>query len=257
MKLYKRIKSIIDSIPGKIGFYYEDLNSGVSIAFNEDDSFLAASIIKVPILIETLKQIEDGILKKYMKINVSKDDKVPSCGALNYMHDDIEVTIEDLYTLMIVLSDNTATNILIDLAGMENINNTIIDLDFPCIKLNRLLFDEIEQKKGKENYFSPKNMGELLKKVYNGEIVSESISREVERVMKMQLLNSKLPYLLPDSLEIAHKTGEDSSITHDVGIVYSENPFIFCFAANNTDVPMAEDALKKIAVLSYENSLTL
>ena len=253
--MYEEIKGILDSVPGKIGFYYKDLKSDKCISFNEDERFLAASIIKLPILVETLRQREEGILEKDMKVKVLKSDKVPSCGALNYLHDEIEVTIEDLYTLMIILSDNTATNMLMNILGIDNVNKTILDLNLSNTKLSRLLYDSQGKKEGKENYFSPKDIGELLERVYKGKMINKYISEEMQRVMKMQLMDSKMPYLLPEDLEIAHKTGEDTGISHDVGIVYSKNPFIFCFASNGTNVPMAEDALRRIALLCYENSL--
>lgn len=252
--MYEQIKNILDNVPGKVGFYYKDLKNEKCISFNEDEKFLAASVIKLPILVETLRQIEEGIIEKDMKVKVLKSDKVPSCGALNYLHDEIEVTIEDLYTLMIILSDNTATNMLMNILGIDNVNATVSDTGLSNIKLERLLFDMVAQKKGKENYFSPKGIGELLEKVYNGNMINKDISEEIQRVMKMQLMNSKIPYLLPGDLEVAHKTGEGSVITHDVGIIYSNNPFIFCFASNETNVPIAEDALRRIALLCYEKS---
>lgn len=252
--LRKNIEQILKDVPGNIGLYYKDLNLGTTIEINEE-SYLAASIIKLPILIETLKQIKDGILKDDMLIKLMEEDKVPSCGALNYMHDGIEVTIKDIYTLMIVLSDNTATNILINKLGIENINKTLNNLGFTNTRVNRLLYDEVEQKKGKENYFSPMEIGLLLEEIYNGKLIDKEISEEIERVMKLQLMDSKIPYLLPEETVIAHKTGESTGTTHDVGIIYSENPFILCFASNNTIVPIAEDALRKIALLCYEESI--
>lgn len=253
--LKENIEEILKNVPGNIGLYYKNLNTGGTIEINEEESYLAASIIKLPILIETLNQIKDGVIRDDMMITLMEEDKVPSCGALNYMHNGIEVTIKDLYTLMIVLSDNTATNILINKLGIENINKTMNSLGLKNTRVNRLLYDEMEQKKGKENYFSPKEMGLLLQQIYNGELIHEKISEEIQRIMKLQLMDSKIPYLLPEDTVIAHKTGEATGITHDVGIIYSKNPFILCFASNKTIIPIAEDALKKIALLCYEESI--
>ncbi|MCR2043487.1 serine hydrolase [Anaerosalibacter massiliensis] len=242
-------------IPGDIGFYYKDIKSKKVISFNENQLFIAASVIKIPVLVETLKQVENGNINKDHKVKVLKKYKVPSCGALTYMHDDLEVTIEDLYTLMIIHSDNTATNMLVDMLGMENINNTLKDLGCNNSKINRLLFDAKAQNEGIENYITPYEIGYLLEKIYDGEIISKSISKEIERILKLQRLNHKMPYLLPQNIEIGHKTGEDCGITHDVGIVYSKKPFIFCFASNNIDVIKAEDLLRKMAFICYEESI--
>jgi beta-lactamase class A len=252
---FNEMQKIIDKVPGKIGVYYKDLNTGNSFKFNEDEGFLAASVIKLPILIAVLYEIKKGRLRKDDIIRLSTDDKVPSCGALAYMHSGLDVTIKDLYNLMTILSDNTATNMLIKTLGIHNINSIISELGLKITKLNRLLFDYEQQKQGKENYFSPSEIGILLEGVYRKNLISEDICQDIEEILKLQQINSKIPYLIPDNIEIAHKTGEDEGITHDVGIVYSEKPFILCFAANDTDVVLAEEAIRKISLLCYENSL--
>jgi len=253
--LKSRLKALFESVPGKVGFYYKDLIKEDIIGFNENTSFLAASVIKIPVLIEILKQIEEGKISADDLVEVKEEDKVPSCGALTYMHNGLKVTIKDLYTLMIIHSDNTATNMLIRMTGIENINSTLRELGCNTTTINRLLFDMEEKKKGKENYITPFEIGYLLERIYKRDIISESISKEIERVLKLQRLNHKIPYLLPRDLEIGHKTGEDDDITHDVGIIYSRKPFIFCFTSNETDVIKAEKALREMALICYEESI--
>lgn len=252
---FTEIEKIIDKLPGRIGVYYKDLTTGNLFEYNENQAFLAASVIKLPILTAVLSEINGGRLKKDEVLKLSTSDKVPSCGALAYMHSGLEVTIKDLCNLMIILSDNTATNMLIGTLGIQNINNIIEELGLKTTKLNRLLFDSEQQKLGKENYFSPAEIGLLLEQVYKRSLISEEASNEMEEILKLQQINSKIPFLIPENIEIAHKTGEDTGITHDVGIVFSKNPFILCFAANNTDVVLAEEAMRKVALLCYENSL--
>jgi beta-lactamase class A len=107
-----------------------------------------------------------------------------------------------------------------------------------------------------ENYFSPSEIGDLLENIYRGKLISEDICEEVKEILKLQQINSKIPHLIPGDVEIAHKTGEDDGITHDVGIIFSEKPFILCCASNNTDVVLAEEAIRKISLLCYENSVS-
>lgn len=249
------LKSILDKVPGKVGFYYKDLITGTRIGFNENEAFIAASVIKIPVLIEVLRQIEEGQIKKEDLVEIKSEDKMPSFGALTYMHDGLRVTVEDLYTLMIIHSDNTATNILIKMVGMENVNSTLRKLACNVTTLNRLLFDMEAKKKGQENYISPYEIGYLLERVFKKELISKPISEEIERVLMMQKVRHKIPYLLPKNVIIGHKTGEDDNITHDVGIVYSERPFIFCFASNETDVIKAEEALREMALICYKYSI--
>lgn len=253
--LKSRLELFLKDVPGKIGFYYKNLITEETIGIHENVSFLAASVIKIPVLIEVLKQIEEGKLTEDDLVEIRKQDKVPGCGALTYMSDGLRVTVKDLYTLMIIHSDNTATNILIKIVGVDNVNNTLRELGCNTSTLGRLLYDMEGKKEGKENCITPYEIGYLLEKVYKKEIISQSISEEVERVLKMQKLNNKIPYLLPRDIEIGHKTGEDDVITHDVGIIYSQKPFIFCFTSNDTDVIKAEKAIREMALMCYEESI--
>jgi beta-lactamase class A len=162
------------------------------------------------------------------------------------MHDDLQVTLEDLYTLMIILSDNTATNILIKHLGIEQINRTLHKLGLTHTKLNRLLFDSEQSALGIENYISAREIGNLLEEMYYGRLISQEASVQMLHILKKQRLNSKIPFLLPKNLEVAHKTGEDTGITHDVGIVFAKQPFIVCFCGNEVDVPLFERKMQDL-----------
>ncbi len=249
-----KIREMASDLEGNIGLYYKDLSSGKSIGINENEPFLAASVIKLTVLIEAFKQNELGKLSFDGLVVVSREDKLPSCGSLTYMHDGIEVTVRDLCVLMIIQSDNTATNIMIKKLGMENINKTVKDLGLEKTHLNRLLFDSEEQKKGKENYISPREMGMLLEMMWKGELVSKEASHEMLEILKMQQINHKIPYFIPKGIKIAHKTGEDSGITNDVALVLADKPFILCVAANNTNVQQTEDFYRKAGKYFYDIS---
>lgn len=252
--LLRKIKDILDELPGNIGVYYKDLVSGETFGYNEKEAFMAASVIKLPILVATLHRIKHGKLRKDDLIRLTTEDKVPSCGALNYMHSGLEVSIWDLCHLMIVISDNTATNMLIKHLGMDHINSLLDELGLKTTRVNRLLFDSESSKRGIQNYYSPVEIGSLLDRIYNKELISADVCEDIIDIMKQQQINHKIPHLLPEHVEIAHKTGEDSGITHDVGIIYSKKPFILCFASNKTNVPQAEGALSNIAKLLYDQS---
>ncbi len=249
------LKSIIKQLKGQIGVYYKDLVTGNTFEFNTTQPFIAASVIKLPILVAVFQEIEDGNLHPNDILVLTDADKVPSCGALNQMHNGLEVTIMDLCRLMITLSDNTATNMLIRTLGIDKINTIFRTHGMEKTKLNRLLFDDVAQKRGLENYFTPAEIGELLERIYTGTVISEAASQEMEAILKNQKLNSKIPHLLPGNVAIAHKTGEDRGITHDVGIIYSDRPFILCFASNDTTVVPAEAAIKTIALHCYSRSV--
>ncbi|WMJ89390.1 serine hydrolase [Anaerocolumna sp. MB42-C2] len=243
-KLLEQLKSL----KGDVSFYYKNLITGEAIGFNEKIPLQAASVIKIPILIEAFLRISEGTIQKEDLFTIKKEDKLPSCGALNYMHDDLNVTFEDLYTLMIILSDNTATNLLIKQLGMDKINYTMQNLGLKQTKLNRLLFDAKQSALGIENYISAGEMGYLLEKMYFGELISPEASLEMLRILKNQRLNGKIPFYIHGRADIAHKTGEDDGITHDVGIVYAPQPFVVCFCSNNVDVPVYERLMQEVTL---------
>ncbi len=242
----ENILEMIKSIPGKVGFYYKNLITQDTLSFQDDIPLQAASVIKIPILIETFSRLQLKTISKTDIFTINKEDKLPSCGALNYMHDGLQVTLEDLYTLMIILSDNTATNLLIKYLGMEQINTTLKNIGLVHTKLNRLLFDSKQSALGIENYITAGEMGSLLEKMHLGELVSPEASSEMLDILKNQRLNGKIPFFVPGGIKIAHKTGEDSGITHDVAIVYAPQPFIVCFCSNDVDVPRFERLIQDV-----------
>ena len=126
----EEILSRLSALPGRIAFYYKNLADGEIISYHEQEPMMAASVIKLFILAEAFRQMEAGELEKNRLVTIRKEACVPSCGALTYMHDGLQATVEDLYTLMIILSDNTATNYMIDILGREAVNEGARSLGF-------------------------------------------------------------------------------------------------------------------------------
>lgn len=244
----------LEKLPGKISFYYHSLDSEDTAEYQADQPLLAASVIKLFVMTEAFARIEAGKLDPDAMVTVKREDCVPSCGALNYMHDNVQVTVMDLITLMIILSDNTATNVMIDLLGIDAINLQIRSLGFEKTVLKRKMFDSEKAAQGLENYISAKEAGLLLEKMYRGTLISEKASAKMIEILKNQRLNHKIPFYIKPmgGPAIAHKTGEDSGITHDCGIVFAEHPFVVCFCGNETDVTAYERAMAEIALEIYK-----
>lgn len=247
---YEAIETLLQSLPGEIGFSYFCPATGDRYAMQEDLPLVAASVIKLPIMVEAFRQRESDQIDWQEEVVIRPEDKLPSCGALTYLHDGIRVTVGDLVTLMIILSDNTATNLLIDKLGMANINTTCQALQLKGTKLNRKLFDAVQAAKGIENYVTAGDMCRLLSLLLHGQVVSPAASKEMLGIFGNQRLNGKIPfYLHSRGIPVAHKTGEDDGITHDVGIIFTPDPQIMCFLSNHTDVPAAERCMQDIAAL--------
>lgn len=240
------IKKKLDLINGEVGFYYKNLVTKETITYHAEDTFEAASVIKIPIMIEVFRKIENKELDGNEIFQVKKEDKVPSCGALSYMHDGLEVTLKDLCTLMIILSDNTATNMLIKRMGMQSTNETMEILGLTKTKLKRMMFDKKQAALGIQNYISPKEIGTLLEMMYDGILISKEASKEMIAILGNQRLNGKIPFYITDGTKVAHKTGEDTGVSHDIGIVFAREPFIVCFCSNHVNVPGFERVIQEI-----------
>ena len=244
MKYFEAIRRF----PGKVGFYYRVLGEEGVWTHNPDLPLVAASLIKLPIMATAFRDIEAGRMDPDEMIAIKPEDKMPSCGALTYMHDGLRVTMLDLITLMIVVSDNTATNILIDRLTPEHVNRTMAELDVPGIVLRRKLFDMELYERGINNTVTARGTGALLERMASGTLLGEDIDRRMIAILLNQRLNGKLPfYLHTKDIPCAHKTGEDDGITHDAGVVYAPRPFVICMLSNDVDVPAFERMIQDTA----------
>lgn len=247
----QNILNRLNAHSGNACFYYENLVTGGVLSHAADTPVMAASVIKLPILLEAFRRVRVGDAQANECFAIVAADKLPSCGALTYLHDGVEVNLLDLCTLMIILSDNTATNLLIRRLGMDAVNATLRSLGCEKTMLRRLLFDSAASAQGIENQITAREMALLLKRLYTGEIFTQEDSTAMLTILKQQRLNGKIPFFL-HGVPIAHKTGEDTNITHDVGIVYAKQPFVVCFCGENVDVPQFERTMQDVSHILYE-----
>ncbi len=252
--LLSKIKDRIGNLEGRFGIYYLDINSGEDCYVGNTDRFISAGILKFQVLIEVFRQLEDKIIGKNDIYVLKDEDKVTSIGALSNIHEGIRLTIEDLYKVMIAVSDNTACNVLIKILGMDNINKTMDDLGFANTKVNRLLYDYESRERGLENYYSLKEMAEAFIRLYEGQLISKQASNEILTILKFQQRSYIMPYYFGENIEIAHQVGEDEGIIHDLGIIYAENPFVLCMGADGVDTRKTESVMRDIAYICYKNS---
>ena len=251
----KRLEEYLEGIPGKLSVYYKNLSTGEVLDYHGGLPLMAASVIKIPVLVETFRQIQAGSLKRDQLYVLKEEDKMPSCGCLNRMHAGMNLTVQDLYNLMIILSDNTATNILIRLlGGTEELNGSLAEMGYKTCRVNRLLFDSEASDKGIENYVSGIEIADMLEKMYRGELIGRRYSQEMLDILKAQRLKNKIPFYFQGCVPIAHKTGEDDGITHDVGIVFGSRPFILCCMGNETDCPRFNRLIQKLAWALYREN---
>ena len=239
------IASQMTAVPGHTGFYYKNLVTGYEFGVREDESFLAASVIKLPLFLHILGESHAGRMSMEEKLLVTEADKVPICGALTLFTDDVSADVRTLCRLMISISDNTATNRLIRHATIEGVNEGFRAMGLEKTKLRRLLFDSEASKAGLQNTICPREIGMLLEKLYLGGFASPEASQEALDVLLLQQVDHKLNGKICGAVPIAHKTGEDDDLSNDVGIVYAKQPFVICFAGHDTDVYLWEDLMRR------------
>jgi len=235
------ISAAFDAIPGDTAVAIRALDGSFEFFRNEHMPLIAASVIKLAVMLEACRRFEDGTLSKDEIVSVRPEDKKPSCGALTYMHDGVQATLLDLVTLMIIVSDNTATNLMIDRLGIDNVNSTLDSYGLSGIRLRRKLFDPKNAARGIQNTVTAASVLKFYELLYEGALVSKKASDEMLRILLNQRLNSKMPFFLhPMDIDVAHKTGEDDGVTHDTGIIFTPVPCAAVFLSNNVDVPVYE-----------------
>ena len=241
----KLIKQM-DAMQGEVAMYYKNMVTGETFGYHENDSLQPASVIKLPIFLHYLELTAAGKEDPKAELLCTDADWVGGSGALRAFHGDHKVSIETLWELMITISDNIATNVLINHVGREEFVQAFPKMGLQVTKLNRILFDAEAASRGIENSVSAYEMGMLLEKVYRREFVDEKTSQYAEDILALQQFDQKIPGKIADeTVRIAHKTGSDDGITNDVGIVYAKQPFVACFISTHTDVKEFEAFIRE------------
>lgn len=212
----------------RIGAVIQDIRSGEKICINSDKQFAAASVIKLPVMWEFYRKVAAGEIEVQGKFILHDSDKVGTsvydCGILREMHDGLELTYKDILTLMIIISDDTATNIMLDMLKMDNITKTMHEIGLQDTIVQRRMMDYEKVLAGIDNRTTAGDMDRLLQAILQGEYLPLEYHEAMLEVMAKQQINTAIPIFLSPKLKIAHKTGSiiDFGLEHDVGIIYNE-----------------------------------
>lgn len=256
LQVLESIRRRMESIPGHTGFYYLNLVTGMEYGVREDEIFGAASVIKLPLYMHVLAECAAGRMTMDEKLTVTAEDKVPICGALTLFTGDVQADIRTLCRLMISISDNTATNKLIEHCTIPGAQEGFRRMGLTKTQLTRKLFDRTASRAGLRNVICPKEIGHLLAMLYRDEFVSEAVCKEAIDTLLLQQVDHKLNGRICGEVSIAHKTGEDDHLSNDVGIVYAPQPFVICFAGHDTDVYQWEDLMRNAAYELWQAQLS-
>jgi len=203
-------------------FFIKNFKTGETVSYNETLVVPSASLIKVPVMIEAFRQVKYDMLDFSLRFSVKPEEAVPF-SVLEFMDRDNTYTLLDLIKLMIIYSDNTAANLLIDLLGMEKVNLCIRELGLKETKLQRKMMDAESRKKGLENLTTAGEMADLMIRLNCGEIIDPVSSARMLDIMKGQADECMMRVDLPDEITIARKSGELENLDHEVSIVYGNH----------------------------------
>ncbi len=246
-KTEAQLTEIIGSVRGAAGFIAIDLTNGDTFAFNEDMLFPQGSAIKIPILMEVYKQAHEGKLKLTDLHPVTAAYQVGGSGVLQRLGDGTsQLSVRDLGILMILVSDNTATNMLIDLVGMDNINATLRGLGLKETKVQRRMIDTDASARGDENLSTPAEAAKIMTILYKGEFIDKKTSDEILGILKIPkggAFNAEVPNGVP----VAFKPGGIAGVSTEWAIVYEPNRPYVIVAMENYAVGGEASAMMKAA----------
>lgn len=251
-RIDRRVKAKIGGFKGKIGAYAKNLSTGLSYGIMPDQPVRTASTIKLAIMVECFSEVAESKLKWAEPIKVTEDEKVSGSGVVQELSDGVELPIRDLMHLMIVVSDNTATNLILDRIGGNAVNARMAELELQQTRVIRKILGDganlkaqpsgitqegakPENKRWGIGRSSPHEMVTILEKLYRGELVNKAASDEMIAVLKRQQYHEGIGRNMKD-VTIASKSGALDHLRSDVGIVYSKNAPI-AMAITVDDIP--------------------
>jgi beta-lactamase class A len=218
--LTERLQREIAGFPGTLGVAVRNLDTGEAFAVNGDTRFPTASLIKVAVMVEVYHQMAEGRLRRGQTVTLHESDKAgDEPVVLNQLHDGLRLTIPDLLALMIAYSDNTATNLLVRLAGTASIDRRMESYGLRDTKIFRPtfrdghadVFPELEKEFGL-GMTTPNEIARLMELIARSKVVSPTASREMLSILEKQQDRAMIPRSLPfdrDRITVANKTGWD------------------------------------------------
>ncbi|SHJ63127.1 beta-lactamase class A [Clostridium amylolyticum] len=243
----KEIKKYFESRIGNYSFYFEDLNSGFVYGYNENVKMTAAGCMKLPIAIALLKEVENLNFNLNDKILIGQEDKVYGTGILHEFLER-EYTLYELMVAMLIQSDNTASNKIINLVGKEKINESIREMGLKNTVLNRRTSDEIYDDNNDENITTSYDLCKCWKILFEKKYLNQELSDMLIDILKRQQLKNKSALYIPDDLKsnISNKTGDKKAVENDTMFINIEKG-TFAFSVMSNEIPNSVYGIVTIA----------
>jgi len=248
------VHTIVRETDAVVGVAILDLTDQRAFYLNADAIYPTASTIKIAVLAELYRQHERGSGAKLGDLyTVNAKDGVGTEGILQSMSAGVSrITNRDLALLMVSLSDNSATNVLIDRVGMDNVNSWLSQLGLERTRLRRHMLDVKAAQQGRENTSTPRELVTMLRAIHEGRVFGKATTEEFFRMLSTQK-SSYIPRHLPADLMIANKPGNLDAVRNDAGIIFVPGrPFaIAVMTTFATDGVEAEESIGRIAQAAW------
>ena len=227
--LDKDIKAKIASFKGKVSLFAKNLETGETYAIGADDRVRTASTIKIAVMVEAFARVSEGKAKWTDELVLTKAARYGGSGVLPELSDGLRLTLRDAVNLMMVVSDNTATNLVLDYLSTDAVNARMDSLGFKQIRILRRVGSGGESREGKDpenkrfglGVATPREMVVLMEKLERGEIINPAGSKEMIELMKREQAHYAIGRSLWN-LPMATKYGALDHLRSAIGIIYSK-----------------------------------
>ncbi len=260
-KLHTQIDQLLEQAGGLWGAVIEDLHTNERFEKNPDQRFYAASLIKVPIMAAVFSDVYHGKYAFEDRYVLRREDLVGGCGVLQHLTPGMTLTVYDLVMLMIIQSDNSATNILIDRVGAKQIRRIMQKTQMNNSQFYNKLMVMPAEPDG-YNEVTAADMASIFRMMAKGEILSYNSCLQMLSILKKQQIRDSIPFYLPDPdsnligglprWELANKTGNVTNINHDAGILYvRDSAVLISLLSKDVEEKLAKQTMGKIGRLIY------
>jgi beta-lactamase class A len=238
-----QVKNLVTSFKGKVNLFAKNLDTGETYALNPDERVRTASTIKIAVMIEAFARVAEGKAKWTDEVVLTKEKKVSGSGILGELSDGLRLTLRDAVNLMMILSDNTATNLVLDVLTTDAVNARMESLGFKQIKIMRKVGSGGESMAGKDpenkkfglGFATPREMVLVMEKLERGEIISPAVSKEMIDLMKREQGRNAIGRSLWN-VPMASKYGALDRLRSAVAILYTKKGKI-AMAISCDDMP--------------------
>lgn len=217
-QLQDRVRDGLADCPGVAGFCLQDLATRDTMGWHEQEVFPVASTIKIPILVTLLARAEKGELDLQERIAITPEVLVPGSGVLTYLEGPLELSVLDIAQLMIMVSDNTATNLCIDWAGMDAINELMESLGLSQTRIRRKMQDHASVARNEENVSTPADAVGLMRALYENR-PSAAVAEQALAILKKPN-RGPIERAMESDVAVSNKPGGMERVRCDAGIVW-------------------------------------